>query len=460
MINENNDKELYQDFLIGKQESFNILVKRYRNQLVYFINNYINDREASEDIAQDVFIYIFITKKKYDFNCTFKTYLYTIARSRVINYCKNKKSFLELDENIQSDFPDIDDILINKEEKEDLLRKINALKSEYKTVIFLRELEGLSYEEISLIMGKSLSQIKMLLYRARKELKNKMNKSKVITKVIINTMLIIVCLVGVTYAGITIYKFIQKEATTDFKNNPEYDDYSEDMIYNNEIYHKTILDYETYIKDKNKWPEIIEMTKEDFEEYFVVIIAGENYNTTGLYISDISTDENNIYINLNKKDIWDGSTVISAKIEKELYRDNMIVKNNPNIPQAVDNFTKIEDIPVGYTKEDALKDGLFVIEANRIISSEKERFEKFIENANNGIDDYIRIYDCDLLQNIMIIDIECKNGKINMSQSNKTQEGNQTIYNSGNEIIRSNGIGIYWLKDEIGNKKAICSIDI
>lgn len=458
LIKEKNDKELYQDFLEGNQESFNVLVKRYRNQLLSFVNKYIYDIEASEDIVQDVFIYIFMSKKEYDFNCVFKTYLYTIAKSRIINFCKNQKVFLQLDENMKSDFPEVDNILIKKEEKEYLLKTINNLKSEYKTVIYLRELEGLSYGEICEKMGKSLPQIKMLLYRARKELKRKMNNK--LHKVIINTMLIIICLAGVTYAGVTIYKFIQNETTTDFKNNPEYDDYSVDMSYSDGIYYKAILNYQNYVEDKKKWTGLVDMTEKDFDEYFIVVIAGENYNTTGLYISDISTDEDNIYIDLKKKDTYDGSTIISTKLEKKMYRNNIVIKNNPNVPEISEEFVSIEKIPIGYTKEDALNDGLFVIDTNKIISEEKERFDEFIENANNGIEDYIRIYDCDIAQNIMIIDIECKNGRINMSQCNKSQSEGQIIYNSGNKIVKSNATGIYWLSDEIGNKKVICGVDL
>ena len=61
------------------------------------------------------------------------------------------------------------------------------------------------------------------------------------------------------------------------------------------------------------------MTEDDFENYFVVVLAGENYDTTGLYISDITANEKNLYIDLRKKDNWDGNTVISSKIEKDFY---------------------------------------------------------------------------------------------------------------------------------------------
>lgn len=464
MINKKEDKELYQDFLNGNQESFNILVKKYRNQLLTFCNIYVKDIETSEDIVQDVFIYMFITKKEYDFNCNFKTYLYTIARSRIINYIKAKKDFIQLDENMKSDFPEIEDILIGKEEKQNMTKIINSLKNEYKMVIYLRELEGLSYDEISKKIGKSLSQTKMLIYRARKSLKTKIINDKenirynLLIRIIMNFIIVIISITGITYAGITAYKFIQKETKTNFSNNLDYDDYSEDMKTSDGVYYKKITSYQTYLSDFKKWNDLVEMKEDDFNNYFVVVIAGENYNTTGLYISDISADEENLYIDLNKKDEWDGSTVISTKIEKELYRENIVIRNNPNVPDTLNRFISMEEIPIGYTKEQALQDGCFVIEYNKVVSDDKEKFEKFIENANNSIDGFIRIYQYDILENITIIDLECKNGKINMSQCNKTQTGNSPVYNSGNSIVKGS-LGIYWLCDEIGNKKVICNIE-
>ena len=337
-------------------------------------------------------------------------------------------------------------------------------KDFYKMVIYLRELEGLSYDEISKKIGKSLSQTRMLIYRARKSLKTKIINDKensrynLLIRIIMNFIIVIISITGITYAGITAYKFIQKETKTNFSNNLDYDDYSEDMKTSDGVYYKKITSYQTYLSDFKKWNDLVEMKEDDFNNYFVVVIAGENYNTTGLYISDISADEENLYIDLNKKDEWDGSTVISTKIEKELYRENIVIRNNPNVPDTLNRFISMEEIPIGYTKEQALQDGCFVIEYNKVVSDDKEKFEKFIENANNSIDGFIRIYQYDILENITIIDLECKNGKINMSQCNKTQTGNSPVYNSGNSIVKGS-LGIYWLCDEIGNKKVICNIE-
>ena len=385
------DKKLYIKFMNGDEESFNSIVVKYRSTLVSFVYKIINDLDIAEDIVQESFVYLYKTKKDYDFKYTLKTYLFTIAKSRAINYLKlNTIKEVPLEENniVKEHNNGIDDYLIRKESKEHLLKNINSLKYEYKMVIYLREFEGFKYEEIAEILNKSIPQIKMLLYRARKSLKSKIvQNNNSIFRTIINFIIIILTITGVTYAGITAYKIIQKETKTNFNNY----DYNEDMQYYDGIYYKKITTYQIYKKDLEKWYVLVEMTVDDFEIYFVVVLAAENYDTTGLYISDITANEENLYIDLRKKDNWDGNTVISSKIEKDLYRENIIIRNNPNVPDTSNEFVSMEEIPLGYTIEQALQDGCFVIKYNKVISNEKELFEKFIENANNGVQGFIRI---------------------------------------------------------------------
>ena len=90
------DQELYLLFLKNDNEAFNMLVKKYRKSLISFIIKYVKNIEIAEDLAQDAFVYMLINKKEYDFKYTFKTYLYTIAKSRAINYLKKKKRKLYL----------------------------------------------------------------------------------------------------------------------------------------------------------------------------------------------------------------------------------------------------------------------------------------------------------------------------------------------------------------------------
>ena len=61
------DKQLYKEFLIGNKESFEKIVIRHKNQLIYFIQKYVKSIDIAEDLAQDVFVYILINKKNYKF---------------------------------------------------------------------------------------------------------------------------------------------------------------------------------------------------------------------------------------------------------------------------------------------------------------------------------------------------------------------------------------------------------
>ncbi|DAA99497.1 TPA: hypothetical protein CPT96_08520, partial [Candidatus Gastranaerophilales bacterium HUM_10] len=69
---------------------------------------------------------------------------------------------------------------------------------------------------------------------------------------------------------------------------------------------------------KKIWNNLVEIEPEEFNDYFIIIIAGENYDTTSLYISNAFIKNEELYIELKKTDVWDGNnTVISTKIPKE-----------------------------------------------------------------------------------------------------------------------------------------------
>ena len=87
------DKELYNEFLNGNKEALNKILEKYKNNLIYFISRYTKNIEASEDIFQDVVVYILEKKEIYNQKYSLKTYLYTIAKSRAINYIKKEKNY-------------------------------------------------------------------------------------------------------------------------------------------------------------------------------------------------------------------------------------------------------------------------------------------------------------------------------------------------------------------------------
>lgn len=171
------DIDLYNSFLKGDKESFNEIIKRYRKILINFIWGYVKNLETAEDLAQDTFLYVYINKKEYDFKYTFKTYIFTIAKCRAINWIKREKRNIKFDEKyILPEEYQIEENLIKEENNESVRIAISKLKQEYRTVIYLKDFQEMQYKEICKILNKTMPQVKVLIYRARKALAKIMKK--------------------------------------------------------------------------------------------------------------------------------------------------------------------------------------------------------------------------------------------------------------------------------------------
>lgn len=168
------DVELYNKFLNGNKEAFNQIILRYRKVLMSFLYRYVKNVEIAEDLAQDTFLYMYINKKEYDFKYSLKTYLFTVAKCRAINWIKKEKKNVkvEFDEKYMTNntIIDLDESLIKKEDIKVIYSAMSKLKTEYETIIYLKDFQGMSYKEICKIMNKTMPQVKVLIHRARKSL--------------------------------------------------------------------------------------------------------------------------------------------------------------------------------------------------------------------------------------------------------------------------------------------------
>ena len=133
------DKELYQEFLNGNNEALNKILERYKNNLIYFISRYTKNIEASEDIFQDVVLYILEKKEIYNSKYSFKTYLYTIAKSRAINYIKKEKKYTNIETIVDSyaDTKLLEEIIFSNERQKKIKEVIGNLKTDYQIVLYL-----------------------------------------------------------------------------------------------------------------------------------------------------------------------------------------------------------------------------------------------------------------------------------------------------------------------------------
>lgn len=175
-MEEKTDKDLYREFLNGSKESFEVLVLKYKDRLIYFIQRYVRSVEIAEDLAQDVFVYLLVHKENYDFKYSLKTYLYTIAKSKAINYIKREKRITYIDEKEFIEFEELEEKVFKKEREENLIKDIKKLKIDYQNVIYLIDIEELKYKEVAKVLNKTLPQIKILIYRARRALEEIVRK--------------------------------------------------------------------------------------------------------------------------------------------------------------------------------------------------------------------------------------------------------------------------------------------
>lgn len=177
------DKKLYSEFLNGNKNAFNMLVSKYRKNVIYFITRFVKSIDEAEDIFQDVVLYLLENAKIYNPKYSFKSYLYTIARSKALNYLNKNKlpnTNLEELENTPEQNGLLEEIILSNERKTKIQKVISSLKPEYQLVIYLTQIEGLTYKETARIIEKTEKQIKNSTYNAKKTLKKLLIKERVI----------------------------------------------------------------------------------------------------------------------------------------------------------------------------------------------------------------------------------------------------------------------------------------
>ena len=170
-----NGASSYRRFLDGDESAFDEIMKELFDNLVFFIDRYVQDIHAAEDIAIDAFSDLVVNKHRYNFKVTLKTYLFMLGRSRALNYIKHRKviDFVELTEadKASSEQETLEEIVLADERKRVVNNALNALPDDMRVVIHLIYFEDLSYDEAAKVMKKNRKQVDNLLYRAKKELR-------------------------------------------------------------------------------------------------------------------------------------------------------------------------------------------------------------------------------------------------------------------------------------------------
>lgn len=233
------DRKLYNDYLNGEKQAFEYLYNKYKNRIEYFIYNIVKNCQVAEDLTQETFIYVM--RNKMQENTSFKYFIFLVAKSKAYNYINVEKRRNKLNEQYilnESERVDKDvlEIITAEETKKELLTSIEELDDKYKNAVYLANIEGLSYEETSKILGQSIQNTKTLIHRGKKQLRRSMIKKgfdemNKVSKVIFILIATTVILSGIVYAVTQIYK--QYNTNNHITMNPSYQSTLDENTINN-----------------------------------------------------------------------------------------------------------------------------------------------------------------------------------------------------------------------------------
>ena len=173
------DEELISRFQKGDERAYVELVNRYKDRLLNFVFQFLGDIEQAEDVVQDTMLRLYEKKHYYKEIAKFSTWLYTIARNLANTELRKKKriktTYLsQLSKERQFEIPaiqdDVDQSIQNEFINDRIQSAISNLPEHFKVVIILRDIQELSYEEISNIVEVPLGTIKSRINRARIQL--------------------------------------------------------------------------------------------------------------------------------------------------------------------------------------------------------------------------------------------------------------------------------------------------
>jgi RNA polymerase sigma-70 factor (ECF subfamily) len=185
-VPDDTDQELVRRVQAGDQTAFNLLVLKYQHRVLKLVGRFVNDASEAEDVAQEAFLKAYRALASFRGDSAFYTWLYRIA----INTAKNalvsqRRRPVDFDLDLQdpdqydrhaklkeSDTPE--GVLLTEEIRAVVEEAMEQLPEDLRTAIVLRELEGLSYEEIAEAMDCPVGTVRSRIFRAREAIDKKL----------------------------------------------------------------------------------------------------------------------------------------------------------------------------------------------------------------------------------------------------------------------------------------------
>jgi RNA polymerase sigma-70 factor (ECF subfamily) len=172
------DQEIVARVRSGDGEAFAKLVLKYQSRVLTLATRILDNRSEAEDIAQDIFVKVFQSLHDFRGDSRFSTWLYRITVNHCLNHIRRRTRqqqslvVTEPEDWVKESRTNNPHKTLEQKERWALVQaKLQVLSLEHRTIILLRDFEGLSYEEIGAVLQLESGTVKSRLHRARMELK-------------------------------------------------------------------------------------------------------------------------------------------------------------------------------------------------------------------------------------------------------------------------------------------------
>lgn len=180
------DQQIVERVQRGDKQAFNLLVTKYQRKIMNVISRYVSNSGDIADVVQEVFISAYRFLPSFRNDSAFYTWLYRIAVNTAKNYLTSngrRSPGVEVDiddaEQYDSgealrDIASPERLLSSDQVRKTVVNALQSLPEDLRTVITLREIEGLSYEEIADVTGCPVGTVRSRIFRAREVIDNRL----------------------------------------------------------------------------------------------------------------------------------------------------------------------------------------------------------------------------------------------------------------------------------------------
>ncbi len=174
------DEELFvfNRMVEGDKEAFSFFFKKYYSDLCNLVNLYLHDPVMSEEIVQDIFIYLWEKKEKIKIESSLKSYLLRACKNRSLNYIRNEKTKLDIHSNIgyiDKGSIEMPDNVMDANQLRDVINAaIDSLPKRCREIYIMGKEKNMSYREISEELGISVKTVEVQMGKALKKLRGEL----------------------------------------------------------------------------------------------------------------------------------------------------------------------------------------------------------------------------------------------------------------------------------------------